>query len=74
MFEIAPADDALLAAVLVKLFADRQQAVGQAIETVVTTLGAMPVSKGAAAMRSAETEGAAPSDDDATADDEKEPA
>ncbi|AWN45457.1 AI-2E family transporter [Methylobacterium terrae] len=40
------------------LAADRQQAVGQAIETVVTTLGAMPVSKGAAAMRSAETEAA----------------
>ncbi|MBK3422451.1 AI-2E family transporter, partial [Methylobacterium ajmalii] len=40
------------------LAADRQQAVGQAIETVVTTLGAMPVPKKAASLRSAETEAA----------------
>ncbi|MGX7705382.1 AI-2E family transporter [Methylobacterium sp. Gmos1] len=40
------------------LAADRQQAVGRAIESVVTTLGTLPVRKGASAVRSAETEAA----------------
>ncbi|GJD60961.1 AI-2E family transporter [Methylobacterium frigidaeris] len=40
------------------LAADRQQAVGRAIESVVTTLGTLPVRKGASAVRSAEIEAA----------------
>ncbi|MFH6781623.1 MULTISPECIES: AI-2E family transporter [Methylobacterium] len=40
------------------LEADRQQAVGQAIESVVATLGSMPVRKKASTVRSAETEAA----------------
>ncbi|KMO31276.1 transporter [Methylobacterium variabile] len=38
------------------LAAEQQQAVGKAIESVVTTLGHMPVPKGAASVRSAEVE------------------